>query len=734
MPQTDSERSARFTYLLSRLSELQNYVWDPETEPFHSSYDNWHYMGYEKTTPAQQRPPSRGPLSPTLSHSPDSSRPSLARSHKSSGSDASAPASAHVITTTTTHPRRVVCRVSIHTLRLEREFQLSKLIVKQSDPDCKHFVRPIEFVRLSTKAGEKPLVASIFEAPGPDILKDLLAFGPNWYRFSSTENNWRSSTLQPDAGVPLLTFLDFAIGATSCLEILHHGHEVVHGELRGDAFHFASTGAVKMINFGSGARSFENGLTSAGWNSLSREVGIELKLAFIAPEQTGRMPAEPDSRTDIYSLGILFYAMLCGTTPFDGSTALDVMQSVLSKRILPVTSKRIDIPVALSDVIQRMTQRNIEDRYHSTSGLKSDLVRIRELLSEGDGDGLKAFKVGSKDISCFFNLPLKQIGREKERQIITNVIQRVSKHRRGGAKVLQSLSSNSSYSDQRLELQLDDLISDSTSSKGSESRLNSTSTTGPVFMESARSSHQRSQDSIATDNSLAEESPKIRPQLQPSTRGPSNNSLEGSLFHSRSLQTSTEGSLRRTMSSTRNFRRKARCEVVAICGATGLGKSRLVQSVQSTARSAGYFATAKFDPERKAPFDPILKLMSSCFRQIFSEAEVTSPFHNSLRAFLRNTGVWTVLRAYLDLPDWLLNTGGASKTPQMDMKATRGMDRRASSPAVHCGSSGHTAEAWLRSGGASKSSKFMNVFIDVLRLLVGSISSFTSQVKPPRIP
>jgi serine/threonine protein kinase len=202
--------------------------------------------------------------------------------------------------------------------------------------------------------------------------------------------------------VPLLTFLDFAVGATECLEILHHGHEVVHGELRGDAFHFnGSDGTVKMLNFGSGARSFENGLTSAGWNSLSREVGIELKLAFVAPEQTGRMPAEPDSRTDIYSLGILFYAMLCGTTPFDGTTALDVMQSVLSRRIPPASSKRMDIPVALSDIIQRMVQRNIEDRYHSTSGLKYDLIRVRELLSEGDIEGLKAFEVGTKDISCW---------------------------------------------------------------------------------------------------------------------------------------------------------------------------------------------------------------------------------------------------------------------------------------------------------------------------------------------
>jgi hypothetical protein len=247
-------------------------------------------------------------------------------------------------------------------------------------------------------------------------------------------------------------------------------------------------------------------------------------------------------------------------------------------------------------------------------------------------------------------------------------------------------------------------------------------------MEAARSIHQRSQDSVATESSLtAEESPKVRPQLQASSRGLSNNSLEGSVGHSRSQQTTTtESSLRRNMSN--KYRRKARCEVVAICGATGLGKSRLVQSVQSTARSSGYFATAKFDSDRKAPFDPILKLMSSLFRQIFSEADVSTDFHQSLRGYLKNTGVWTVLRAYLDLPDWLLNTSGSAKPSQRDVEIFKTVNRRASSPAIHCGTSSHTAEAWLRSGGASKSSKFMNVFIDVLRLLVRQISFFLCMI------
>ncbi|KAF2123396.1 two-component sensor protein histidine protein kinase-like protein [Dothidotthia symphoricarpi CBS 119687] len=718
MPLTYGEpgQTARFAHIFARLLELQDYVWDSNVEPFHSSYDNWHFFGHQR---ARLERVART----RTSRSPDSSRPSLIRSHKSTGSDAG-PATAQLppppppLSDTDTHRegRPVVCRVSKHSLRLEREFQLSKQVIKKSDPEARHFVRPIEFVRLATKTGEQPLVASIFEAPGENYLKDLVTFGPNWYNFVKQDNTSLPHSLQPACGVPLLTFLDFAVGATEALSILHHGHQIVHGELRGDAFHFAQDGIVRMINFGSGARSFENGLTSAGWNALSREVGIELKVAFIAPEQTGRMPAEPDSRTDIYSLGILFYTMLCGVTPFDGSTALDVMQNVISKRIPHVSTRRMDVPEALGNVIQRMTQRNIEDRYHSTSGLKFDLIRIRELLSEGDCAGLQSFQVGAKDINCFFNLPLKLIGREKERQKIVDAIERMTRYRKGGANVMNSLSSSSTYSDPRLDLHLDEATSDSTSSRGSVERFNSVSTTGPVFLDAAR--QPRSQESITrSDGSMNEESPETRPQLHLISRGHSNNSIEGSLSFSRSNQ-SNEGAAFRTMSNTRKLRRKTRCEVVAIEGSTGLGKSRLVRSVQSAARSSGYFAAANFDPAKKAPFEPILKLMSSLFRQIFSEADVTTSFHHSLRHFLKTTGVWAVLRGYLDLPEWLLDTGGVPKTPQQrDGGMTKELRRRSSSPAIQCGASGHTAEAWLRSGGASKSTRFMNVFIDVLRLL-----------------
>jgi signal transduction histidine kinase/predicted ATPase/CheY-like chemotaxis protein/serine/threonine protein kinase len=513
--------------------------------------------------------------------------------------------------------------------------------------------------------------------------------------------------------VPLLTFLDFAVGASECLEILHHGHEVVNGELRGDAFHFDDYGKVSMINFGSGARSFENGLTSAGWSAISHEAGIELKLAYIAPEQTGRLPAEPDSRTDIYSLGILFYSMLCGGPPFQGDTPLEVMQQVLTKRIPPVSSKRIDIPDALSSVIAKMTMKNIEERYHSTSGLKHDLARIRDLLSEGDIAALNSFQIGTKDISCFFNLTLRQIGREKERKAIIDVIESVSRRRNQTSKAdngLTSLSSGSMYSEPRLDSTLDDIISDSASSRESDSKVNSAAGKAPATAPEAAAvaTVESNQDLRRTVTASSRFSGGSRPSN--STSGTmSSLSSGGSIF--RSIPNIT--------GSTRIGQKRMRTEVIAIEGSTGLGKSRLVQSVQATARSCGYFASAGFS-SKKAPFDPLLRLMSAIFRQIFSETDVHTEFHTALRTYLTNTGVWDVLHPYLDLPKWLLSENPSSpKTspPRLGDFERQGSNRPASPPPVQAGRLGHTAEAWLRSGGATKSSRFMTMFIEVLRLL-----------------
>ena len=187
--------------------------------------------------------------------------------------------------------KHIIARVSTHILRLEREFQLCKSVVQTSDPDCAHTVRPLELIKLPSQQGESsPLIVSIFESPGRNYLRDLVDFGPAFLEqrnFGHQGSDSQAAYLKRSGEqISLSLFLDFAIGASECLEILHHGQRVVHGELRGDAFHFnRETGAVRIINYGSGLRSFENGLTSAGWLSLSKEIGVKNKLQFIAPEQ-----------------------------------------------------------------------------------------------------------------------------------------------------------------------------------------------------------------------------------------------------------------------------------------------------------------------------------------------------------------------------------------------------------------------------------------------------------------
>ncbi|KAF1983499.1 hypothetical protein K402DRAFT_382601 [Aulographum hederae CBS 113979] len=708
--------------LFERLLEIPGYTWYPDFAPFHSSYDNWHFFGHRDAS-AERRPSSRHSPARSSNKSTDT-RPSLG-SHNSTSSNSPSTSSSVIETPKLekldfnsnefTWTNKVVARVSEHGVRLKREYQLLTKQLSKSDPDFRHFPRPIEIVHLAPSlTSPKPLTVLIVEAPGPNYMRELAELGPNVYVKDPVDTSFKKHSKKPTP-IPLFLFLDFAIGATEACEILHNGNQMVHGEIRADAFHFnTETGAVKMINFGSGARSFENGLSSAGWSSLSRQKGIKHKLQFISPEQTGRLPAEPDARTDIYSLGVLFYSMLTGEMPFEGNTPLDIMQNLLSRRIPAVASKRVDLPNCLPAVIQKMTAKNIEERYKSTSGLKHDLVLIRQMLCEADQDGLDNFNIATKDVSAFFRLPTHLIGRTKERQTILDVIEAVSsrlQHAPSLSKKLTSLSSNSTVSDPRADaLILDDLLSDSTSSRGSE-RVNGT-VTGSI---SGQVENQRSGDSLPTSQSPANEASSS----QNSMRGPdgraslSQFSMDPSSSAERTVSSGLQGptdgpSL--LMRNAQKLKRKGRCEVISIHGLAGQGKSALVRSIQTTARRHGFFASAKFDQVKKSPYEAPLRLMSSVIRQVFSQANVNTEFHNNIRALIGP--VWKDLHSYLDLPPWMLDAGRAPNN-DTDARSTR----RASSPNIHCGGKGHTAADWLRTGASNKSSRFQSLYLNVLRIL-----------------
>lgn len=322
----------------------------------------------------------------------------------------------------------VVAMVSTHALREERGYHICKSLVRTCDPTGQHIARPLDHLRLPAQQGDSAaVVVSIFEAPGTNALAKYMYFGPEWYRGgdSKLDPNPKSNGGHLES-ISLPLFLEFAIGATQCLELLHHGQRIVHGEIRGDAFHLLedsgnSTSQVKIINFGSGLRSFEHGLTSSGWATLSNETDAKTKLSYISPEQTGRMPAEPDTRTDIYSLGILFWTLLTKQPAFDGETPMDIIQGVLGRRLPSVSSIRLDVPDVIGSIISKMTAKGVNDRYHSVSGLRHDLERVQQLLGDGDSAALENWTIATRDVSSFFILPTVMIGRTEEHDEIVKV-------------------------------------------------------------------------------------------------------------------------------------------------------------------------------------------------------------------------------------------------------------------------------------------------------------------------
>jgi len=782
--------------LFQRLSQIAGYSWNEDAEPFHSSYDNWQVFGTKNSSRAASNGTTRSvPSSERNSPHPDTQRHEFRRGESDQGSESGTvydgTSEANVVD--------VVARVSTHALREERAFHICKNLIKSVDPDGNHIIRPIDIIRLASVQGDKsPIVVCIFEHPGNNYLPRILDYGPAYYRGRKAGDKYEAFREEhsPKETVQLELFLDFAVGATECLEILHHGQRIVHGEIRGDAFHMnIETGKVRLINFGSGLRTFEHGLTSSGWNTLSKEIGAKTKLSYMSPEQTGRMPAEPDSRTDVYSLGILFWTMLTQQAPFDGNTPMDIIQGVLGRRLPTVSSIRMDIPDVIGKIIQKMTAKTIGERYHSVSGLRHDLLEVRRLLGAGDSAALKDWEIATKDVSSFFILPSVMVGRAEEHDEVVKIIDKVARRHVSGQKQdMYSFSSGSSLSEGRLETFnaaigiSGDISSEGDNTSSAEGRSNSLNT--PAFFPggmrsyksasnqvrsgansihtsldssqgSSRSNHANGNfmpwdSSQESSNKSTASNTNLSPWHKHKSKGSQdsvgrsspnsnlkpwekNNSLS---LESRSLaedmnseaagpRSSSDGV--GSLTSHRNsrkfkFRSKGRCEVVTIAGAAGLGKSCLVQSVQIEARRRGYFASSKFDQTKKTPFGPVLRLLSSLFKQVFSESNTDTVFHQTLKQYVLPG--WGLLHTILALPEFLLGpmmgparAGHSSQLSQGYNKSLRAeFKRRDSSPSSSHGSlfsmalGAQSSQDFLRAGSSTKSMRLMNTFLDVLRV------------------
>jgi serine/threonine protein kinase len=200
--------------------------------------------------------------------------------------------------------------------------------------------------------------------------------GVQYFVMEYIEGTNLKSLVEREAPLPLPQTIDIIWDVCNALDFAHK-RNVVHRDIKPHNIMISRSGEIKVFDFGIAKAADSSGLTTTGTSIGTPQ--------YMSPEQA-RGEKEIDGRADLYSLGVVFYEMLVGKVPFDGSTAVGTMYRHVNETPEPPSKHNPNVPDDIDRIVNRMLHKEKQKRYQTGQEIIEDLRPVRQSFSTLDGD------------------------------------------------------------------------------------------------------------------------------------------------------------------------------------------------------------------------------------------------------------------------------------------------------------------------------------------------------------
>lgn len=262
-----------------------------------------------------------------------------------------------------------------------------------------------------------------------DLLQDIAIKGVRKIYAKKKANNQYALILEYIPGKTLKSILEFnAINlrlflpiAIQLAQIVGEVHQknIIHKDINPSNIIVELTQQkCTLIDFG-------NSMRINTTNKVAEKSGtFEGTMAYMAPEQTGRMNRVMDHRADLYAIGVTFYEMLTGVLPFKSQDITELVHLHMAKMPTPPLEINTNIPPVLSAIILKLLAKNPDNRYQSAFGLKYDLTVCLQQLNTHQT--ITNFPLCRQDFSGKLQTITKLYGRKKEQKALSKIFTTIS--------------------------------------------------------------------------------------------------------------------------------------------------------------------------------------------------------------------------------------------------------------------------------------------------------------------